>query len=793
MKKINLILMTFMLVLTLPVSAATIAYWDMADPGASDQGLMPGNASREADISGNGTIGPEDFLISSEDLTGNGNHLSAWTSSWMKWTATSIQGDFAMEATNNYPDSRTDSHWSSPAGIDVEAISPTEWTIECVFQATAGTNRCLVGRIGYQLPGVANQSVGSLYLAERSNQRINCEFADVAGNWHNAMSPNATLVAGTWYHVAAVSDGTTLQLYLKNLTAGTDYQVVATADLSASSDPSIIRQDYDPSNWAKKGSSWTVACGTYDNNTGDRFLSPGKIDMVAISDDARAPGSFAYEVGPHSLAAYDPDPRPVNDDGSVGTLNVSNQAELTLNFKAGRDPNEVNSYPVNPAILKHYVWLGTAADSLAHAGTLDQVHNADPALTDPANALQVTLDNNTTYYWQVEEGLDNGQGAAYPAGDPNNALSPVWSFTTVAAIPIISTHPKHTTADASGNASFSVKASATATDYRWFKVGTPDQQLSDIGIYSGTQTNTLIITGAAFADEGQYYCVAYNGDPDAGGAASLPSTPARLWTQRMVSYWKLDGDMTDSVDEIVPGAAVHDGAMNTGDPNYLDEASSVVGTAMSFHNDGQYVTVADSDYYYFFRDGFTMSCWFKDTGDDGWRVFYSKLDAGTAGWLFGKDATATTASFIIDVPYIRLNSGTSVNVADGEWHLLTVTYDGASDSLKMFVDGDQHAQGTIDLSNAPLPTTPVAIGGLGTDAVNGAMDDVLMYSYALTPVQVAEMYVDIKPGSYICAEVENGIGAYDLNDDCRVNLADFALMAAEWLECQRVPASACNW
>jgi hypothetical protein len=125
--------------------------------------------------------------------------------------------------------------------------------------------------------------------------------------------------------------------------------------------------------------------------------------------------------------------------------------------------------------------------------------------------------------------------------------------------------------------------------------------------------------------------------------------------------------------------------------------------------------------------------------------------------------------------------------------MLTATYDAATDSMKVFVDGDQRASATIDLSNVALPATLVSIGGLGTDAINGAIDEVRMYSYPRTPTQIAETYLGFKPGGFICADLDNGIGVYDLNDDCRVNMADFALVATQWLECNRIPEDSCSW
>jgi hypothetical protein len=43
------------------------------------------------------------------------------------------------------------------------------------------------------------------------------------------------------------------------------------------------------------------------------------------------------------------------------------------------------------------------------------------------------------------------------------------------------------------------------------------------------------------------------------------------------------------------------------------------------------------------------------------------------------------------------------------------------------------------------------------------------------------------PSETICSAPIVG----DLNDDCKVDLSDFALMAANWLQCNLVPSSAC--
>ncbi len=353
------------------------------------------------------------------------------------------------------------------------------------------------------------------------------------------------------------------------------------------------------------------------------------------------------EIGPGGLAAYGPDPQPVNEaDGTVGTLvgtAPNYDAEVTLNFKAGKDPNTETQYPVNPAILRHYVYVSISGEdpNLTLDGYVDQVHNANPNLTDPNVAYgPLTLDDGSFYQWQVVEGLDDGTGNPRVASDPNNIFGPVWSFYTVAATPTFLTQPRPAVADGSGNASFSVTASSTATDYRWFKVGDPDTQLSDGGIYSGTQTVTLTITGATLADEAAFYCIAYNGDPDAGGTSSDPSREAWLVMPRLVGYWKLNGDMLDSVATEVTGAVTHDGYMNNGDPNYVTapDPNGPAGNGMRFFNDGEFMELPEPEFFNFYEDGFTFSLWFKYYGDSGWKLPMSKFDIGQAGWLYGADA-----------------------------------------------------------------------------------------------------------------------------------------------------------
>ena len=512
------------------------------------------------------------------------------------------------------------------------------------------------------------------------------------------------------------------------------------------------------------------------------------------------------------------------------------------------------------------------------------------------------------------------------------------------------------------DASFTVGAT-NAESYQWYKVGTPDVALTDSGPYSGTRTDTLTVTAATLAEEGEYYCVVSNSVPTQATSAS-----ARLWTKRLMGHWKLDGNMLDSVTDTVAGAPTHNGSIagystvaigldfggfstnnfndivgngtiaagsvidtggvvvpgvevttsgftwgnsdgtdngglpypfdysnvddwmgsSNGDPvtitfsgldktktydfvihagwagavNYEIEVSSgdgkisqvinttpagapnigtitgavpdisgvlqftvvttnvsitvinaaalivpttysgptyatgINGNAIKFNNENAFVEIADSNFFNFYSQGFTSSVWYKEDVAVGWRLPFSKVSLSPrGGWLFGVDGTVSNkVSLIIEAGGAWISSGPNVDYGDGQWHMMTATYDPNDTTVRLYSDGDFVSKALVDLSILPLAVEPVSIGGrFGEHAVSGGIDDARIYSYPLNAVEVAELYIDFKPGESVCvAETDEIFERIDLNDDCQINLDEFAVVAEKWLECLLIPPSACN-
>ena len=313
------IIMIFVFVLSVSVciSAATVAHWDMADSGAAGGAFMPGNGCRN---NNDGTMVTDDFLISSTDLSGNGNHLTAWTSSWMYWSTDSYKNDFSMIYANNYPAAGTDSAYnpdiqdSGYSGVDAEAITPLAWTVEVLFSAEGVSgNQTIVGRDGYHVGG-STSSAAALYLSMRGTD-LAIQYSDVAGTIHN-LQVAAGLTTGTWYHAAGVCDGTTLYLYL-------DDTLIGSLDVSSSFDPSL----------GLGYGKWSIARGTWAGtawNSGhvDRFF--GAIDEVAISNEALAPGTFVIDTSTQDITIDLEDDTLTYSSLSSATVNMSRFSELHL-------------------------------------------------------------------------------------------------------------------------------------------------------------------------------------------------------------------------------------------------------------------------------------------------------------------------------------------------------------------------------------------------------------------------------------------------------------------------------
>lgn len=583
------------------------------------------------------------------------------------------------------------------------------------------------------------------------------------------------------------------------------------------------------------GNEWTLIEATYtmlDNGSADATFYievPGSNTAELFIDDAFF-GQLEEELG----LPYDPQVTPVNVDETVGTpvevsTGVYSINDIVLSFKAGHDPEDV--YAVNPGIDHHLVYLQsglpTDANLILVDYSLPQVSLEDPlqsfALADVVPPVK--LKPGITYQWQVEMVMTDPNGIPYPVGSPNNIIGSAWKFTTANAVPAVTAISDHMLL-VGGNTSFTITTTNVANNYRWFKaVGNPDTtangetddvMLTDSGIYSGTTTKTLVITGAAAdgSDDARIYAKSYNGVPEAFGTqVSAPSAARWFWAPRLMNLYAFD------TVNAVEGVNVTPDTINSYDMRLLSNdtgpdvpsldadipaAPGIAGNASSlkFHNprttpadpnngDAQYAQVANP-WAGAYKD-ITISAWVYNGGGSNWNRI---LDFGndTNNYMFvcvNPGGVNNAVRFAVKV------GGTeqTVTTADGSLPVGQWTHVGATltgSTARIYINGELSVTST-SLTNDPVTYGPSVnnwLGrsqwGIGDGYFNGKIDQLKIYNYALSTVEVGQDYLADTLNAYVCDRQTYDLGNYDTNGNCLLDLYDFASMAARWLEDDRI-------
>lgn len=716
MNKLNsAIVIALMLILPVSASAATVLWYTFED-GTPGTVMNPGTAP----------------AVASADLSGHGYDMWGWASSTQNNSPNfSALGEtpqgFGMSARINsgedgYTTDATINEWS-----------PVTWTIEVSARLDALTSwQTIIGRSGSSL-GV---SEADFYL--QLNDADDCfrvNFGTV-GAERVIVDGNFTVTADQWYHLAVVSDGVTVTLYIDQLD-GNGYQVAGTHTFTGVGASNALAQG---------GFVWTFGRGWFGNNTD--FVA-GYIDDVRFSDVALTPDEFlhtAYDVG-----------FPQPDNGAVNVLRSP-----TLEWAQVSSAVTVDSYDV---------YFSTDPNLVDP----NQPRTPDYVTAAPSQAIAGPLAYLTTYYWRV----DAVAGAeTYPG--------PIWSFTTVPQAPVILTQPADwLIVDPAVNPTVTFTVAAVNADiYKWYKAGDPT-------VLSTTDSLTIDST---VANEGRYYCE-ISSSVNPGVLVTTSADRGRFLTQRLVGWWKMENDMLDSVDTIYPEAVTHDGVFvaGTGGVEAYAPGETNNGNGMVFANTGGgtrvAVDAANEDFFDFYTKGFTASIWVQSTLN-GWRLPFSKLQTGTGatGWLIGLNTgTNTTAAWIFETRG-GLNTSNAVNLRDGNWHMITCLYDDVAKQRRTYVDGTHQTEGSLDLSNYAYLTNTAAVqyGGRETEtSISGMVDEARIYSYPLTADEVAELYYQTR-GTFC-----QNRPLYDFDGNCVEDLADLAMMAATWLDCGIYPATAC--
>lgn len=710
----RLLLGMAVLLIAVPSSGATIAWWDFED-GVAGQPFTP-----EGTPSGSG--GSADVI--------SGYMMYGWDSYWgPSFTAeTPTAEGLAMRNADLHQDG-----YATDAAL--RDWAPAEWTIETAVMLTgdavsAQRWQTLIGRDS-SAPGGGSGS--ALYFQKTWDNYFRIDFV-TAGEQRYIATSTTQMQANRWYRMAATSDGDVLRLWINDSpNDGNAWVLAAETQMSTTLDNSMALAD----------GNWTFGRGWWGGNYVDHIN--GYMDDIRFSDAALQPHQFVPEIVGY---AYNPTP---NNGREMYGQRIGDTVTAELGWNTGMDPED--SSQVWTEILVHY--LSMSADQLASGDANLYLVDTIPAVGATAQAVVSGLNMDGWYLWQIEEGVDDGTGNPYPAGDPNNYAGPVWSFGTQLT-PVISQQPANWLGDVGDTAEFSVIAVSLSPEaYQWYKAAGPERdETLDIPVTDLDAGNTtLTLSNVQLSSEGYYYCMVVNeGGPTRAGYSNM----AQLGIRRQVGHWTLDqSDYVGGQYLDISGEGHH--AAPNGEPTFItgqiDEGVRIVSTSagattQSWAGAG---TWNPSE----FSNQLSVSFWLKWSGVNGtWQSLLSKRsgdwDNANVLWQVCTNENGRDLWF----QSTRSNVAVTNGLVPGQWQHIAATYNGTTATV--YINGVSRGAGSFQFGDAV--DSMLNIGGNSFNAVprewmNGYIDDVRIYNYALGAAVIEAMYLDVAPPMEGCYEL----------------------------------------
>jgi len=197
-------------------------------------------------------------------------------------------------------------------------------------------------------------------------------------------------------------------------------------------------------------------------------------------------------------------------------------------------------------------------------------------------------------------------------------------------------------------------------------------------------------------------------------------------TSGLVGHWTFDGaDISGTT--VYDKASTNNGTSSGG----VTKVMGKLGQSYSFNGTSGKIALPS------FTTGatLTMSCWWK-TKSTAQQSCFNNYDA-TSGVYFGIQGGGTLFAYSTNNTPNVLNGPGGQTFSDGKWHHEVYTNDGTRG--KLYIDGvlvTNESQTRVSHTG----TGSIGYGGLAGDWFNGSIDDIRIYSRALSASEVRQLY-----------------------------------------------------
>jgi hypothetical protein len=274
---------------------------------------------------------------------------------------------------------------------------------------------------------------------------------------------------------------------------------------------------------------------------------------------------------------------------------------------------------------------------------------------------------------------------------------------------------------------------------------------------------------------GQYYegATAFPGY-DLNGHICCMSYGGSAEPNSLVAHWKLD----ETAGNIAYDSAGDQDGTVFGAPLWQPAGGAAAG-ALQLDGVDDYVSTgfvlnpADGN--------FSALAWIK--GGEPAQVIISQADGTGTGkvWLCLDTSSRKLMTTLTDGHRFTRALVSASALTEGDWHHVGVVWDGSR--RRLFKNGNQVAEDAGNLLNLVASDGGLYFGAGKTFNPDyfwcGLLDDVRVYDYALGTDEIARI---------LCPEPIKS----DLNNDCKVNFADVAILLSEWLKCNLPSQESCR-
>ncbi len=587
--------------------------------------------------------------------------------------------------------------------VSVTDNSAYTWSDEATLSTWFRTSdksatRTLVGK-------AASASTREFNFSLETDGRLRCWFSSIGSTLSTlTYSPTKDYADGKWHNAQCVYNGSTITVYVDGVAGAS--QSFSGNIFNSSSALEIGHIQEGAANWYWNGFIDEVKVYNYARSTAQIKADTNQYANVLGTSTTQNLSNGLVGYWKMDEASW---------TGNCSTTSVTDSSGVGINGKACP-----NASAPSPTVAKF--GNGAVLD-----GIDDYIEIADNAALDPSNAVTVSMwfkPNQTLDVYQAI--LGKGGGAAFEKGYEFANNNGAFGFWVNGASQMATT-----TTPANGDLAHWVGTYDGST-IKLYKNGSLVSTVS----YTGTITDTSLPfrIGRPSEDGGNdIYAAAMYDEVRVYNRALSPAEVQQLYNfaPGPVAYYNFEEKQ---------GISVNDSSSygNNGIMSGATWTNGKYGSAGNFDGNNDQVSVSDSDSISLTND-MTLEAWVKPTDFANYNGILGKTTVGAVPQPYDFYIVQTTG-----IPRLLLGNGTIFGLKDGTrslttgvWQHITVTKNG--NTVTHYLDGVENGTGTV--------STTITDGGqsllIGNRAdsvtdMKGGLDEVKIYNYARTPVQIIE-------------------------------------------------------